>query len=277
VLSAKAQLALADKEVHRISVLQNSGAVTPEQLDERVQQQAAAEAALQQANAAVQSAQLNLEFCHITAPFSGRISTHRVSVGALIAGGPSAATSTLLTTLVSLDPIYLTFQMSESDYLTYEHYVHSATPASPITHTVQAALSDENGYPRSGTLDFVDNEIDPDSGTIQARATFPNHDLFITPGEFASLRLPVSNAQPVLLVPDVAVQADQSNQVLMTVAPDGTVVPKIVQTGAMVDGLREIQSGISPNDKVIIDGLMRAWPGTKVSTQAGAITASAGE
>jgi len=276
VLTAKAQLILANKEQHRISTLQNSGAVTPEQLDQRVQAQAAAEAALQQANAAVQSAQLNLEFCHITAPFSGRISAHRLSVGALISGGPSAATSTLLTTLVSLDPIYLTFQMSEGDYLTYEHYVHSATPGSPITNTVQASLSDENGYPRTGTLDFIDNEIDPDSGTIQARATFPNHDLFITPGEFASLRLPVSGDQPVLLVPDAALQADQSNQVLMTVAPNGTVVPKIVQTGAMVDGLREIQTGISPNDKIIINGLMRAWPGTKVSTEPGAITASAG-
>jgi multidrug efflux system membrane fusion protein len=277
VSTAKAQLALANKEEHRISALQNSGAVTPEQLDERVQQVAAAEAALQTANAAVQSAQLNLEFCHITAPFSGRISAHRVSIGALISGGPSAAASTLLTTIVSLDPIYLTFQMSESDYLTYEHYVHSAAPGSPVSNTVQAALSDENGYPRTGTLDFVDNQIDPDSGTIQARATFPNHDLFITPGEFAALRLPVSNADPVLLVPDEALQADQSNQVLMTVAPDGTVVPKIVQTGAMAQGLREIQGGISPNDKIIINGLMRAYPGMKVSTEPGTITASAGD
>jgi multidrug efflux system membrane fusion protein len=276
VLTAKAQLALADKEVHRVSALQNSGAVTPEQLDERVQQQAAAEAALETGNAAVQAAQLNLEFCHITAPFTGRISTHRVSVGALVAGGASAASSTLLTTLVSLGPIYLNFQMSESDYLTYEHYVHSATANQPASNTVQAALSDETGFPRVGTLDFVDNEIDPNSGTIQARASFPNHDLFITPGEFAQLRLPVSASQPVLLVPDTALQADQSNQVLMTVAPDGTVVPKIVQTGDLVDGLREIQSGLAPTDKVVINGLMRAYPGMKVSTESGPITASAG-
>ncbi len=275
VLTAEAQLSLANKEEHRISALQNSGAVTAEQLDQRVQGTAAGQAALQQANAAVQAARLNLEFCRITAPFTGRISTHRVSVGALIFGGAGAASSTLLTTLVSLDPIYLTFQMSESDYLTYEHYVRSATPGSPTTNTVQAALSDENGYPRSGSLDFIDNEIDPDSGTIQARASFANHDLSITPGEFASLRLPVSNNVPVLLVPDAALQADQSNQVLMTVAPNGTVVPKIVQPGAMVDGLREIQSGISPQDKIIINGLMAAWPGSKVNTEPGAITASA--
>jgi RND family efflux transporter MFP subunit len=277
VLTAKAQLALANKEEHRVNALQSSGAVTVEQLDQRVQEQAAAQAALDTANAAVSAAELNLEFCHVTAPFSGRISSHRVSVGALVSGGASAAGSTLLTTLVSLDPIYLNFQMSEGDYLTYEHYVHSATPSQPASNIVQAALSDETGFPRSGTLDFVDNEIDPNSGTIQARASFPNHDLFITPGEFGQLRMPVSSAQPVLLVPDTALQADQSNQVVMTVAPDGTVVPKIVQTGDMVDGLREIQSGLSPNDKVVINGLMRAYPGMKVSTETGTITASAGD
>jgi RND family efflux transporter MFP subunit len=183
----------------------------------------------------------------------------------------------LLTTLVSLDPIYLNFQMSESDYLTYEHYVHSATPSQPASNIVQAALSDETGFPRTGTLDFIDNEIDPNSGTIQARASFPNHDLFITPGEFAQLQLPVSRAQPILLVPDTALEADQSNQIVMTVAPDGTVVPKIVQTGDMVDGLREIQSGLSPTDKVVINGLMRAYPGMKVSTEPGTITASASD
>jgi RND family efflux transporter MFP subunit len=277
VLTAKAQLALADKEEHRVSALQNSGAVTVEQLDQRVQEQAAGEAALDSANAAVKAAQLNLEFCDVTAPFTGRISSHRVSIGALISGGAGAASSTLLTTLVSLDPIYLNFQMSESDYLTYEHYVHSATPSQPASNIVQAALSDETGFPRTGTLDFIDNEIDPNSGTIQARASFPNHDLFITPGEFAQLQLPVSRAQPILLVPDTALEADQSNQIVMTVAPDGTVVPKIVQTGDMVDGLREIQSGLSPTDKVVINGLMRAYPGMKVSTEPGTITASASD
>jgi RND family efflux transporter MFP subunit len=272
VLTARAQLALANKEEQRVSALQNSGAVTVEQLDQRVQEQAAAQAALDTADAAVEAARLNLEFCHITAPFSGRISSHRVSIGALISGGAAAASPTLLTTLVSLDPIYLNFQMSESDYLAYEHYVHDATPSAPASNTVQAALSDETGFPRTGTLDFVDNEIDPSSGTIQARASFPNHDLFITPGEFAQLRLPVSQSRPVLLVPDTSLQADQSNQIVMTVAPDGTVVPKIVQTGDMVEGLREIQSGLAPSDKVVINGLMRAYPGMKVSTEPGTIT-----
>ncbi len=273
VLSAQAQLAFASKETHRMSELQNSGAVTVEQLDQRVQDQAAAQGALDTAKASVQSAQLNLQFCHITAPFTGRISTHRMSIGGLVAGGPTAATPTLLTTIVSLDPVYLDFQMSEDDYLAYEHYVHNAPPGAQVNNIVQAELSDENFYPRKGTLTFVDNAIDQSSGTIHVRATFANPDLFITPGDFAQLRLPIAAARNVLLVPDTALQADQSNQTLMTVAPDGTVEAKIVTTGALVNGLREIDSGIGPNDKVVINGLMRAWPGTKVTPQPGTITA----
>ena len=139
--------------------------------------------------------------------------------------------------------------MSEDDYLTYERYVHGLKPGQQASGIVQAALSDEQGFPRQGALNFIDNAVDPGSGTILARATFPNHDLFIVPGEFAQLRLPVSTAQQMYLLPDSALQADQSNQVAMTVAPDGTVVPKIVQTGDMVNGLREITSGIGPKDK----------------------------
>ena len=272
VLSAQAQLAYAAKQTHRDSVLQTSGAGTMEALDQADQQQAAAQAALDQAEAAVQAAQLNLQFCHISAPFSGRISTHLMSVGGLVLGGPAAPSSTLLTTIVSLDPVYLDFQMSEDDYLAYEHYVHSAPPGQPVNNTVQAGLSDEDGYPRQGTLTFVDNTIDPDSGTIHVRATFANPGLFITPGEFAQLRLPIAAPRPVLLVPDSALQADQSNQELMTVAPNGTVVAKIVTTGALVNGLREIDSGISPADKIVINGLMQAWPGTKVTPQPGSIS-----
>lgn len=276
LLTAQAQLVFAGKEYTRTDELQDSGAVTVEQLDQRRAQRAAAQAAVDQAQAAVQAAQLNLQFCHVTAPFTGRISTHRVSVGALVLGGANAPSDTLLTTLVSLDPIYLDFDMSEDDYLTYEHYVHSATPGRPVDNSVEAGLSDEPGYPRRGTLTFIDNQIDPATGTIHVRASFPNPDLFITPGEFAQLRLPISPLQKVLLVPDAALQADQSNQVLMTVAPNGTVVPKIVQTGAMVKGLREITAGITPNDEIVIDGLMRAWPGTKVTPERGRITPDSG-
>jgi RND family efflux transporter MFP subunit len=163
--------------------------------------------------------------------------------------------------------------MSEDDYLAYERYVHAAPAGTQVNNIVQAGLSDEAGYPRRGTLDFVDNTIDQSSGTIHVRASFANPDLFITPGAFAQLRLPIAAPREVLLVPDSALQADQSNQVVMTVAPDGTVVSKIVTTGALVNGLREIESGIGPDDRIVINGLMRAWPGTKVTPEAGRITA----
>jgi RND family efflux transporter MFP subunit len=267
VQTAKAQLLLAQKEAKRILSLQNSGAVTREQLDQRVEAEVSAQAALLQANADVASAQLNLDYCHIRAPFSGRISTHRVSVGNLVVGGTDG--STLLTTLVSLDPIHLDFQMSEDDYLNYERYVHGTQN---VNNSVQAALSDETGYPRQGQLDFVDNAIDTSTGTIHARAVFPNHDLMITPGDFAALRLPTSAPAPVLLVPDSAVVPDQSDELVMTVAPDGTVVPKIVQTGGLQGGLREIDAGLAPSDRVIIDGLMRASPGSRVTPQSGKIS-----
>ena len=271
VQAAEAQLLLSNKELSRINSLQNSGAVTKEQLDQRVQQQDAADAALAQAKAAVQAAQVNLDFTHVTAPFTGRVSAHRVSVGSLVLGGGNASATTLLTTIVSLDPIHLDFQMSEDDYLAYERYVHGARPGAPVDDKVEAALSDEQGFPRRGTLDFVDNRIDSSSGTIEARATLPNHDLFIAPGEFAELRLPTSAVRTVLLVPDSAIVSDQSNKLLMTVAADGTVAPKIVQTGGLVDGLREIDGGLLPGDRVVINGLLRAQPGTKVTPEAGSI------
>ena len=124
-------------------------------------------------------------------------------------------------------------------------------------------------------IDFVDNQIDRTSGTIRVRATFPNPDLFVTPGQFGRLRLPASAPHPALLLPDAAVTTDQSRKVVMTVADDGTVVPKVVQTGPIVDGLRVIRTGLAPGDRVVIEGLLRARPGAKVMAQPGPITPAA--
>jgi RND family efflux transporter MFP subunit len=157
--------------------------------------------------------------------------------------------------------------MSENDYLAYEHGRQGAT-ADPI---VQAQLSDEQDWPHRGTLDFIDNQLDRSSGTIHARATLPNPNLFIAPGAFARVRLPTSQPRPVLLVPDASVVTDQSEKMLMTVAADGTVVPKRVQVGPLDGELRVIESGLLPTDKVIINGLVRARPGGKVTPQPGTI------
>ncbi|HEY4173975.1 MAG TPA: efflux RND transporter periplasmic adaptor subunit [Rhodopila sp.] len=271
LLTAQAGLDLADKEIVRTAQLHRSDFASTELLDQRVQQQRAAQAALDQAKAAVASARLNLEFTHITAPLSGRISMHRVSIGNLIAGGQSGTTPTLLTTIVSLDPIHLDFDMSESDYLTYARFLQSRHGDGPVNRTVEASLSDEQGWKHTGDLDFIDNEMDRGSGTIHARASLPNPGLLIAPGEFARLRLPTSGRKPTLLVPDSAVTTDQSRTLVMTVAADGTVVPKSVELGPLTSGLREVVSGLSPTDRVIINGLMRARPGSKVTPQPGTI------
>ncbi len=271
LLTANASLDLASKQIARTTELKRNDFASGELLDQRVQQQRAAQATVGQAQAAVRSAQLNLEFTRVTAPLTGRISTHRVSLGNLIQGGQGAASSTLLTTIVSLDPIYLDFDMSEGDYLTYQRYLQSQQGGNPVDRTVEADLADEQGWKRRGMLDFMDNQMDRSSGTIHARATVPNPDLFIAAGQFARLRLPTSAARPTLLVPDSAISTDQNRKLVMTVADDGTVVPKPVEIGQLSGGLRIIEHGLSGSDRVIINGLMRARPGGKVSPEQGQI------
>jgi multidrug efflux system membrane fusion protein len=265
--SAVAQLDLANRQFQRTSTLQHNDFASRDELDQRTQAQRAADAAVEQAKATIRSAQLNLEFSRITAPFSGRIGAHQVSVGALVNGGAGAASSTLLATIVSLDPIHLDFDMSEADYLAWSRYQQTARTGGTVDRTVEASLSDEQGWARRGVLDFVDNQLDRGSGTLHARATLPNADLVIAPGEFASLRVPTSPKQSVLLVPDVALITDQSNKLVMTVAADGTVVPKRVQIGQLAEGLRVVTAGLSPDDRVVVNGLMRARPGARVTPQ----------
>jgi RND family efflux transporter MFP subunit len=174
-----------------------------------------------------------------------------------------------LATLVSLDPLYLDFDMSESDFLTFSR--ERARIPGPLANKVQFALSDETSFSREGTLDFVDNSLDRSSGTIHARATVPNPDLFLAPGQFARLRVAIAPPAPVYLLPDSAVVLDQSQRLVMTVGPDATVKPKVVTTGEMRGGLRVIKSGLDADDRVVIDGLVRAAPGAKVTPQDGTI------
>jgi RND family efflux transporter MFP subunit len=159
--------------------------------------------------------------------------------------------------------------MSESDFLTFSR--DRARFGGGAANKVEIALSDESEFARHGTLDFVDNVLNRSSGTIHARATVPNPEFLLTPGEFGRVRLIVSAPAPSLLVPDTAVLPDQSQHIVMTVAADGTVAPKQVEIGDLSGGLRVIRSGLAPNDQVIIDGLPHAAPGTKVAPQDGTI------
>jgi multidrug efflux system membrane fusion protein len=268
--TAKARLELAKLQIVRAQALRKTEFGSQENLDQRTNEQSAAQAAVDQAQAQIHDAELDLGYCRVTAPFDGRIGARQVSIGALVAGSRAATSpTTLLTTLVSLDPIYLDFDMSESDFLSFSR--GRANAAGPLANKVTIALSDEHAFTRDGVLDFVDNALDRASGTLHARATVANPDLFLAPGQFARVRAAVAPPAPALLLPDAAVALDQSKHVVMTVAADGTVTPKQVDVGDFRGGLRVIRSGLAPDDRVIIDGLVRAIPGMKVAPQDGAI------
>ena len=273
--TATAQLDFATRDVNRGTALRQNDFLSASTFDQRVQQMKTATAALSTANAAIRTARLDLEYSRIVSPIAGRIGSRQVSIGNLVTGGANN-NSTLLATIVSLDPVWFVFDMSESDFLVYQRAVSEKRLGSPreAGTVVQLRLDDETAWGRRGAIDFVDNQIDRSSGTIRVRATFPNPDLFITPGQFGRLRLPASEPKLALLVPDAAVTTDQARKVVMTVDPTGTVVPKVVQTGPIVDGLRVIRAGLDAADQVVTEGLMRARPGTKVTPQPGKISAA---
>ena len=267
---AQARLALTGSELWRAQQLKRTDFGTAETVDQRSSDQRNAVASLAQAQASVGDAALDLEYSRVLAPFTGRIGAHQVSIGNLVSGSRAGSSATtLLATLVSLDPIHLDFDMSESDYLAFARERAHAGPGE--ANSIDISLGDEDRFTRHGTLDFIDNVLDRSSGTIHARATVPNPDLFLVPGEFARLRLTVARPASVLMIPADAVVPDQSQSLVMTVTPDNTVVPRIVTLGGTRGGLRVVDSGLQPTDHVIIDGLMHAMPGTKVAPQNGTI------
>jgi RND family efflux transporter MFP subunit len=267
-----AQVELAQRQLERSSVLKNKGFEAVSSYDQRVSDLKVAGAAVESAKASIRSAQLNVEFTRITAALSGRISNHLVSVGNLVTGGEGGST-TLLTTIVSLDPIYFNFDMSEGDYLAYQRATEKGLMRSTRDNSVPVAtrLYDEKGWPHEGKLNFVDNQVDRNSGTIRVRAQFPNSGYFLTPGQFGRIRIPGSEPYQAILVPDAAVVTDQSRKIVMVVRDDGTVESRVVRTGPIYDNLRIIRSGLSPSDRIVIDGLLRARPGAKVTPQPGKI------
>jgi RND family efflux transporter MFP subunit len=268
--TANARLALADSELRRAVALEKGSAGTVQNSEQRRTDRQVAKAAVAAAAAEVDDAQFDLDHCRITAPFSGRISNHLVSVGNLVAGSRAATSpTTLLATLVSLDPIYLDFDLSEADYQRWSQYRAADTGHAP--DSVELALANDKSYTRAGKFDFINNVLDRASGTIHARATVPNAGLRLTPGEFARVRIVVDQPSQALLVPDAAVLPDQSRHIVMTVDKDGVVAPRPVQIGDLRSGLRVVRQGIAADDKVIIGGLPYAAPGAKVATKTGSI------
>lgn len=262
VAKARARLELATQELSRAQTLQKTDAGSVENVEQRLGEERSAQAALDEAEALVRDAKFDLDHTRILAPFSGRIGTHLVSVGNLISGNRGGGNATtLLGVIVSLDPIYLNFDMSEADYLTFQRERTSQKAA--LANKVEVSLGDEARFTRQGILNFVDNTLDRSSGTIRTRATVPNRDLFLTPGAFGRVRINLSTPRQVLLVPDASVAADQTDRVALVVGPDDVVKAKKVQTGGLRYGLRVIYSGLNSSDRVIVGGGPTVAPGTK--------------
>jgi multidrug efflux system membrane fusion protein len=253
------------RQLDRASVLNRKEFVAESTLDLRTEESRGAGATVEAARAVLRDAELNLQFTRVTAPISGRISAKQVSIGNLVTGGPGVSSPTLLTTIVSQDPIHVSFDLTEADYLA------QAKRGNPVGSTVQVRLMSESGWPREGRLDFIDNQIDKGTGTIRVRAVLANPEGQVPVGAFGRLRLATSLPYQALMVPDTAIVTDQSRKLLMTVK-DGTVVPKPVKPGPKDGELRVIKEGLSPDDQVIINGLMRARPGAKVTPQPGTIS-----
>ncbi len=269
--SANARVALAKQQLGRAETLKQKDFTSQSTLDQRQQEALSAAADAQVAQSAINTAQLNLDFTHIEAPLDGRIGRHEVSLGNLIMGGDGTQT-TLLTTIVSLDPIRLVFDMSESDYLAYQRRAAEGKMASKREDLpVEAHLMDETDWTLKGKMDFVNNAVDRSSGTIRARAVFSNSDLLITPGQFGRIRITGSEPHEAILIPDSAIVSDQSRKIVMTVDAQGKVVPKPIRPGPGFQGLRIVRDGLSKDDIIIIDGLLRARSGATVKPEQGKI------
>jgi RND family efflux transporter MFP subunit len=248
--------------------------LTERELDTRKSTERDAAGQVTSTEAARKQAELNLEWTEVRAPIGGRISDKRVDAGNLITGGSTGAT--LLTLIVSIDPIHFVFDGSEADFLRYLRLAAAGERPSSrdAQNPVSVRLADETEYKHQGRMDFVDNVMNPKTGTIRGRAIFDNRDGLLTPGFFGRLRL-FGGEHEALLVPDNAIASDQSSKIVFAVADDGTVGTKLIELGPMVDGLRVVRSGLAPTDRIVIDGLQRARPGQKVTAQDGKIEAAA--
>lgn len=262
---ARAELSATD--VERSEKLLGVKAVSREEYDQRLNAQREAQANVEAARAAVTASKLNLEFTRITAPIGGRVSRAIVTAGNLVTGGSNAAT--LLTTVVSIDPIYVAFEGDEQVYLKYTEMARRGDRPSSrdAANPVLMGLANEQGYPHRGAMTFVDNQVDSRTGTIRARASFDNKDGFLTPGLFARVKLMGHNSHKAVLVDDRAIGTDQSQKFVYVVDADNKVAYRGVKIGRLTDGLRIVQEGLQPGENVIVNGMQRVQPGAVVAPE----------
>lgn len=271
---AKTQASLARSEANRTDKLINTNLVSREEWEQRRAAAIQAQADIRAAQAAVDAAQLNLDFTKVTAPIDGRASRALITSGNLVTAGDSAS---VLTTLVSQKTVYVYFDVDESTYLHYQNLARSGQGASS-NHTalpVEIGLAGEEGYPHQGKVDFLDNQLAPSTGTIRMRALLDNAQRQFTPGLFARVRLPGSAEFQATLIDDKAVLTDQDRKYVYIVDKEGKAQRRDITPGRLADGLRIVQQGLKPGDKVIVDGLQKVFmPGMPVNAKTVAMTAS---
>jgi RND family efflux transporter MFP subunit len=269
---AKANLALADSELARARDLSVGSTITRQTLDQRIAAKRAAEASVLGQSAAVRQAELDLEFTVLKSPMKGRIGDRRVSVGNFVSSATSA-NATVLASIQSTDPIRIEFTLDEAAYLRFMRSRSSrgADQAVPVS----LKLLDEKTFSHKGRMDFMDNAMSRSSGTIRGRAVVSNPEGLLAPGMFARVRLAMSQPAETLLVPDSAIGSEQVRKYVMVVGADGVAATRYVELGGLHNGLRIVGRGLAANDKIVIEGLMRARPGMKVAPEPGAIEAAA--
>ena len=264
---AETRLELASNDFDRAGRLFKSHAISEEEYDSRSKAKKEADSNLTAAKAALEGARLNLEYTRVQAPIDGRISRRYVTAGNLVHGGTGMPT--LLTTIVSIDPIYCYIDADERSVLRYQQLSREGKRVSARDFKIpcEMALANETGFPHKGMIDFVDNRLDPHTGTLRARGVFTNSNRALTPGLFARLRIPGSGKYQALLLPDRAFSSDQTLKFVYVVNAQGKVEFRPVTVGPVVDGLRVVRDGLKAGERVIVEGHMRVRPGITVTPQ----------
>ena len=263
---AQSQTELAKNDADRAQKLILTKAISTEDYDTKVKTYTSAQAAEKSAQANLDSATLNFEFTEIKAPIDGRTGRALVTEGNLVSGGLSGAGATLLTTIVSIDPLYCYVDVDERSVLKYLQLRREGKRESALDKPipVEMALANEEGYPHKGETDFVDNRVDPTTGTVRCRGVFANPERTLGPGFFVRMRIPGSGKYPALLIPDRALGSDQSQKFVYVVNAEKKVEFRPVTIGPIIDGLRVVKTGVKAGEQVIVEGLLRVRPGLVV-------------
>jgi multidrug efflux system membrane fusion protein len=263
----KTALDLARIELTRVQRLRDSGAVSEEELDERKSTVAQAEANVSGSEASLEAASLNLSFTRVLSPITGRVGRAEITRGNLVTGGNNGGT--LLTSVQSIDPIYVYFEGDEQTYLRYNQMARAGERPSSrdVKNPVRIGLANEEGFPHDGTMDFVDNQVNSQTGTIRARAILDNKEGQFTPGLFARVQLLGSGEYAAVLIDDAAVNTDQNQKYVLVLGPNDQVEYRRIKPGRTIDGLRIVREGLKPGDVIVVSGAQRVHQGSTVSPQ----------